>query len=211
MDVVLRIDSSGIRRSLKELQRYSKRSTPDLINLAGQLWSSFAYKHTRVATPAHIKRYLTAKVGRKASKRSRHKYGGTRAERIVISILRKSGQLAVLNNKAEFANRVRQFVDAAVKSSGYHRAGWIPALRQFKTKESKKRGAGRYREPVPGDAAKAHRGQANPHAFLENFARAFAHVQGSVLIRTEPQVARLLEAFALEDMVKNSRRAGFKA
>jgi len=209
MRPTLTVDGRGFRKALDGFMAHTKRDRAGALNLAGRLWASFAFAGTRKVDPALIKSYMMEKVGNTRGK-SRSKYNGTRAELITIAALRKKGQLGALKNRGELNRLVGKFVTASVNSSGFHKAGWIPALKQFKAKGSKRRGRGRYLQPIPGNAKKASKHQTRPHGFLENFARAFKDVQGGVLRAKEAEVARQLAIFMYEDMKKNKRRNGFK-
>jgi hypothetical protein len=202
------VDGSGFKKALEGFSKHTKRDRAGALNLAGRLWASFAFSGTRRADPGEIKAYMMQRVSQPRG-RSRSKYNGTRAEAITIASLRKKGRLATIKDRAELNRLVAKFVTAAVNSSGYHKAGWIPALKQFKSKGSKRRGNGRYKSPVPGNAKKAKKSEARPNGFLENFARAFKDVQGGVLKAKEADVARQLGIFMYQDMKRNKRRNGF--
>jgi hypothetical protein len=203
------VDGSGFKKALAGFEKHTRRDRAGALNLAGRLWASFAFSGTRRADPAEIKAYMMERISAPRGK-SKSKYNGTRAEAITIASLRKKGMLGTLKNRSEVNRLVAKFVTSAVNSSGYHKAGWIPALKQFKSKGSKRRGNGRYKSPVPGNAKKAKRSEARPNGFLENFARAFKDVQGGVLKAKEADVARQLAIFMFEDMKRNKSRNGFR-
>lgn len=209
MNTTLRVNGSGFKKALEGFAKHTRRDRAGALNLAGRLWASFAYKGTRKVDPELIRAYLMEKVG-PARGRSKSQYNGTRAERITIAALRKKGRLASIKNRAELNKIVAKFVHTRVTSSGYHKAGWIPALRQFKVKGPKRRGKRNYKEAIPGNAKKAKRSESRPNGFLENFARAFRDVQGGVLKNKEAEVAKQLEIFMLQDMKLNKGRNGFR-
>lgn len=208
MNANLTVNGSGFRKALEGFAKHTKRDRAGALNLAGRLWASFAFKGTRRADPAEIRAYLMERVSPPRG-RSRSKYNGTRAEAITIASLRKKGQLSALKNRSEINRLVGKFLKTAVNSSGYHKSGWIPAMKAFKVKGSKRRGNGRYRSPLQGDSKTAKKSESRPNGFLENFAREFRNVQGGVLKAKEAEVANQLAIFMFQDMKRNKGRNGF--
>jgi hypothetical protein len=199
------VNGAEVQRALANLVELGNKDGVRVLNLAGRLWSSFAYKNTKAADPASIERYLLARI---RPARGRSKYSGTIAEAIVRKMLRKRGREKT--SQREVNRLTRKFITKSKNSAQYHKSGWIPAMKSFGVKGNKNRGKGRYKSALAGSAKTAVKGEAYPNGFLENEARAIAGVQPDVLRRTEGQVARLLEKFLADDIKAAGRRQGFR-
>ena len=209
----MRVDTHEITAALRALGKANKRSGVRNLNLAGKLLTSFAYKHTSKASKQLIESSLKkpARVPwarRYKSRRGSKQWDGTFVAAIVGSKHRKKGKRT---GAGAYYRDVAKFYRRKVNSAGYHRAGFIPALRSFKVPQhSRRRGRGRYLKPVPGKAQAARKSQGlRPRGFIENSARGI-RTRGDVLRRQAPFVAAQLYKFARQDMKKNARRNGFR-
>jgi len=205
------ISTRGVTRALDRWVTLTAKDAGKAVNLAMKLWTSFTYKNISEAGAAKIRAELLAKrPGRKS--RSRSVFTNTLASRIVASKIKK-GKIPPFQNEADFNAAVRKFVASRVRSSGYHRSGMIPALKEFKVGGRRGR-AGRFKNPPAGRAKKASAqrklSRKDIKGFFENFARSFVKVQGGVVGRQLPFVERQIKKFLLEDLLKNKRRSGFK-
>ena len=207
----LTIDRRGVNRALKRWVSLTGKSAPKAINLAAKLWVSFAYAQTTTASPERIRSRLLQKSAGAGSRRrrggARSVFAGTLAARIIAARV-KRGELAAFGTPQEFYRYERRFVSARVRSAGYHRSGFIPALREFRARGSRKRG-GRRREPLRGKAKKAParaKLRRDIKATFENSADNFVAVQGDVVDRQAPSVERQLRKFLQQDLRENIRK-----
>ncbi len=208
----MRVHTKEITTALRRLGKANRRSGYRNLNLAGRLMTSFAVRDTKRANPQSIRGYMQGPARQQHKRRyrgrRRNRHDGTRAAAIIGAKHRRKG---IRTSPAQFYKEVRQYQTRAVRSAGYHRAGFIPAIRSFRAYGSRRRGSGRYRGPIPGRARAARRSQgARPHGFIENSARGIAKVQPNVLRRQVRPVARQLTRFARQDMMRAVRRVGFR-
>ena len=221
-----RIDTTPITKALRSWINVTGKSAPRLLNLAARIWVSFAFRNTTEAGAAKIKAQLLAKRvikkggksgGKKIilnpnenGKQSRSIYRGTLAAAIVGAKVKK-GDIPPFATPVDFYRYVRLFVSSRARSSGYHRSGYIPAIKEFKVKESRRRGGKRSRPPE--GRAKAARKKANLReleASFANLTEAYTKQQGDVLGRQVIPVARQLKKFIIQDLIEGKRRSGFK-
>ncbi len=205
------IDTRGVTRALDRWVTLTAKDAGKAVNLAMRLWTSFTYKNISEAGAAKIRAELLAKrPGRKT--RSRSIYTNTLASRIVASKVKK-GKIPPFQNEVDFNKAVRKFVGNRVRSSGYHRSGMIPALKEFRVGGKRGRG-GRFKNPPAGRAKKAplqrKLSRKDIKGFFENFARSFVRIQGGVVGRQLPAVEKQIKKFLLEDLLSNKRKSGFK-
>lgn len=211
----MKVHTQEISLALRKLGKANRRGAARNINLAGRLMASFAYKDTREAGASKIRsymerparnpekrRYASKGRGRKASSQIE----GTVAAAIIGARHRKRGIRVTVG---KYRQEVRQFIRQSERSSGYHKAGHIPALRAFRARGvNRRRGVGRFRQPIPGRARAAQSSNRDlARATMENFARGIRVAQPNVYRRQEGPVARQLRKFANQDIIRNAKRA----
>lgn len=217
----MRVYSRSMRLAMRDLARTSRRTNTRALNDTGRLWTSFCSNNTKTEDPGEIEAYLRRPVTRRGRtphvtplirKRGKSKlaneWQGTIAAAIVAKRARAKGR--TFNTPADFYRNVAKFARTHKNSARYLKSAWIPALRVFGAKGPKRRGIGRYKSPLAGDAAKAKRSQKVPHGFLENHARGITKVHPDIVQSQVGPVVRQLRRWIRQNLREGKRKAGFR-
>src|SRR6478752_175911 len=136
--------SEAIRRLAES--RSSGQSLEDGINLGMQLWVSYIMAKQTASDKPGIRSYLMGKARRNAPVRRYGKSGKTESKGARYLELRDSVAAAIVYStnyknarnvdSKTFFGLVGKYIAARVYSSGYHKAGFRPALREFKARRA---------------------------------------------------------------------------
>lgn len=201
----------------------------EVINKAMAFWVSFAMAKTVAVDPAGI----TAELSRPARKGERPAQRMLGRAKVVRAP--RSGKKRVLKGRAaerqgEWAGTfaaalaqarnykgirsktpaqayalIERFVRRRLASVGYHKFGFVPALRRLKGGSTGSWGRFQAKNP-PGWVMPAEN-EMNPLAEVTNYARAIAEVQPQVLMEALPEVVALLTKYAEENLARAHAQA----
>lgn len=107
---------------------------------------------------------------------------------------------------------IERLISARTNSVGYHKFGYVPALRRLKGSAnnanlSQFQGRGRFtRNSPPGLVAPAEPDTATPIVEVTNFARAIVEMNGNAPEATIPEVLALLQKFTTENLNATQQR-----
>lgn len=196
-----------INSVLDVYQQATRKTTADVINKFQRQVAIFASAHTSKADKQKIESELkqiisvrtTTKSG-KALKRAVVKWkDSTLARALVVKQLRDKGINPSSLPAGEITRRARAFIAARMKSVGYHKAGWIPALRKFGAPVP----AGiRAAKSPPGAAWKAT--QSRLSSTIQNTARGVEKVQQGALDQAISEAMIDMETYARAELRKQA-------
>lgn len=215
--------SDAIRR-LGE-SRANGQDLEDGINLGMQLWVSYIMAKQTSADRPGIKAYLMGKSRRNAPVRRYNKSGKKESASARYLELRNSVAASIVYASdykgarsmapAAFFGLVGKYIAARVYSSGHHKAGFRPALREFKSRRSAASlgQAPNYGQPA-GTAQAAHsQGGGVITASASNVAAGVASNPGggiSAVEASEGEVIAQLERFILKNIEERAKRLGLQ-
>lgn len=104
---------------------------------------------------------------------------------------------------------VGKYVASRQFSSGYHKSGLIPALNTFRRMAGLQERMPRYKN-LPGRAKAAKATEIIPEAEVADAARAIATIAPNAFSDSAPEVVRLLNQFAAENLNQRLKGAGLK-
>lgn len=215
--------SDAIRR-LGE-SRANGQELEDGINLGMQLWVSYIMAKQTSADKPGIKAYLLGKSRRNAPVRRYTKSGKKESSSARYLELRNSVAAAIVYASdyknarslapAAFFGLVGKYIAARVYSSGHHKAGFRPALREFKSKRSASAlGQAPNYGNASGRATSAHSvGGGTVTASASNVAAGVENNPGggmSAVEASEGEVVAQLERFILKNLEERAAKLGLQ-
>ncbi|MEM7697204.1 MAG: hypothetical protein AAF236_02230 [Verrucomicrobiota bacterium] len=189
----LRFDTRRLGRAITALARETGADIPGEINNAAKFVAINAYRETKPAGVANIRRELAA-VGRN---------GLTLAENIVMKRAKSTAQRM---NRAQVKAEARRLIARRASSSSYLRAGFIPAFRTFGSRGG---GAANKFASPPGSARAARRGR-RPTAVISHFDRGIVEQYPGVLRRAVNRQTRFLERTLARKIEARAKSIGFR-
>lgn len=172
--------------------------------------SIFASAKTKKADVAKIERDLRRMIGTRIAGASGRRLKKPKpiitptslARAIIVKRMREAGEQ--LTN-AEIVKRTEALVKARVRSAGFHKAGYIPALREFGAPAS--RSGAKAFGPPKGTASKAT--ETKLRASLRNFATG-VDLQGDALAAAVREALVDMETYAKERLAKRAAETNKK-
>ena len=198
-----------------------RKSDADVVNKAMRYVVPFAAKRVKDKTPGAIKiRQQLAnrprRIGR--GKADRDALANTLAASIIAARMRKKGAVVMprrqdadaidLQRIGDFYDRVRQFVNARVRSANFLRAGFIPAFRQFNVPNRSVRGQSHFKGRSKGIKAKPSL-TGKVEAFATNQREGAYKIAPNAFREALHDVKRLLLKWIDEDIKRDGKRSGF--
>lgn len=172
------VDPAEVRRVISALETYRRATGKDLedtINRFMRNVAIYAIAKTPIAKRDGIERELTQIVTTTRSGRNRRRplrIANTRARAIYVRNLRRRGIDPSSTSPGDISKGVDQMIKSRLRGVGYHRAGWIPALRKFGAPLLQ--GGAKQFGPAKGTASKAT--ELRLRAEISNFAGAIDKV-----------------------------------
>lgn len=224
MSVSITVDTRGLERAMATYARTRRKGDSEVVNKAMRYILPAAARRVKDKTPGemHIKHDLMQGANSIIGGPRRSIYSNTKAAAITAARLRKRGQLIHLSPRtgpqasdkikksvnAQFFEKVRDLVNAKMRSAHYLRAGFIPAFRVFNVpfrgtgKQRRFKGVSKGIKAVPS---------------LRGVAEAYATNQREGAFKIAPRafheairdVRRLFLRWLKDDMERDARRSGF--
>lgn len=198
---------SHIVRTLELYRRATGKDLEATINRFMRNVAIYSMAHTPIASRDGIERELRrviksqvyTKKGNLRKKPRAVKVANTVARAIYVRNLRRAGIDPSKTDPGEISRGVEKMIDKRLRGVGYHRAGWIPALRKF---GAPLLGGAKAFGPAKGSASKAT--ETRLRAEMSNFAKAI-DIVGDKAFRTALRDAQVdMESYAKGLMTKRT-------
>lgn len=204
----------AINKAMQFLVSFAVRKIPAADRAAIRASYLQIVKQTdRVVSPAFKKMRLRQRAAENAGKPVRGTAASKRYQ-LVYSLaaykVARSNYKGARGLRGEaFYALVGKYIAARQFSAGYHKSGLIPALNTFRRMAGLQERMPRYKN-LPGRAKAAKATEIIPEAEVADAARAIATIAPNAFSDSAPEVVRLLNQFAAENLNQRLKGAGLK-